>query len=56
MLDVDQKTANLATLQNSDMMKKMDAEFGISDPKSMKFEQFQIKYIFAGDKCYFIFM
>ena len=33
MLTVDTKTANLATLQNLKMMVKMDARFGISDPK-----------------------
>ena len=32
MLKVDPKTTNLATLQNLDVIGKMDAGFGISDP------------------------
>ena len=38
MLKVDPKTANLETLQNFDMIEKMDAGFGISDPKLIKFD------------------
>ena len=38
MLKVDQKTANLATLQNFDVIEKMDARFEISDPKLIKFD------------------
>ena len=38
MLKVDPKTANLATLQNFDVIEKMDAAFGISDPKFKKFD------------------
>ena len=49
MLKVDSKTANLPTLQNFDVIEKMDAGFVISDPKLIKFDQFQTKYIFADD-------
>ena len=38
MLKVDPKTANLATLLNFDVIEKMDAGFGISDQKLMKFD------------------
>ena len=33
MLKADPKTSNLATLQNFDMIEKMDTGFGISNPK-----------------------
>ena len=53
MLKVDHKTANLATLQNFDICdrKKMDAGIGVSDPKLIKFDWFQPKYIFVADQC-----
>ena len=39
MLKVNPKTANLVTLQNFDVIeKKMDAGFGISDPKLIKYD------------------
>ena len=37
MLKVYQKAANLATLQNFDLIEKMNAGFRISDPKLIKF-------------------
>ena len=45
MLKVYPNTDNLALLQNFDEIKKMDAGFGISAPKLIKFDQFQTKYI-----------
>ena len=53
MLKVDPKTTNLAILQNFDEIEKMNAGFGISDPKLIiiMFDQFRIKYIFAVDEC-----
>ena len=50
MLKVNPKTANLAIQQNF-YRKKMNAGLGISDLKLIKFDQFQIKYIFAVDHC-----
>ena len=44
MLKVDPKTANMATLQI------FYAGFGISDPKLIKFDWFQTKYILAVDQ------
>ena len=38
MLKVDPKTANLATLQNFDVMEKMEAGLRIVDPKFTKFD------------------
>ena len=38
MLKVDPKTANLATLQNFDVIEKIDAGFRIIDPKSIKLD------------------
>ena len=55
MLKVAPKIANQATLQNFDVTeKKMNAGFGISDPKLIKFYLFQIKYSFAFDPSNFI--
>ena len=47
------KIANLATLQNFDVIEKMDAGFGISDLKLIKFHLFQTKHIFSVDHCYY---
>ena len=49
MLKFDPKTANLATLQNFDVIEKMDAGFGICDLKFIEVDLFQTKYIFAVD-------
>ena len=51
MLKVDLKTANLALSQNFDVIEKIDAGLGISEPKLIKFGYFQTKYIFAVDQC-----
>ena len=45
MLKVDPKTANLPTVQNFDVIEKMDAGLGISDLK--------LKVRLASDKVYF---
>ena len=50
-LKVDPKTADLETLQNFDVIEKVDAVFGISDPKLIKFGLFRTKYIIAVDRC-----
>ena len=43
----DRKASNVPRLQNFDMIEKMNAGFGISDPKFKKFDYFQTKYIFC---------
>ena len=48
MVKVDPKTSNLATLQNFDVIEKMDAGFGISDPKLIIIKY---KVFFAVDHC-----
>ena len=54
MLKVDPKTANMATLQNFDVIQKMDVSFRIKDLKLIKFDLFQTKYAYyvADDQCH----
>ena len=50
LLKVDPEIANLATLQNFDVIEKIDARFGTSDLNFLKFGLFQAKYIFFIDQ------
>ena len=51
MLKVDPNTANLATLQNFDVAEKKGCLTQNQQPKFIKFDSFQTKYIFGSDQC-----